>query len=159
VRCLAFFSKSIFSDVLTSKFSYFLFSNLARKRKLKLRLQIGGRLLVANHLVDQKQWAAIKSYSLHSSLTSVCAVLPIFDFAQACFEFSSSNFNLQGHILSIGGVAWWSNLVFEAKAHFWNDICWENNKVSYSWCFCKFGCNCHSCRRDSSLNCSLKCMW
>jgi hypothetical protein len=42
--------------------------------KLKVRLQIGGRLLIANHLfqsswlTDHKRGAVIKSYLLHSSL-------------------------------------------------------------------------------------------
>ncbi len=45
--------------------------------KLKLGLQIGGRLLIANHLdqslwlANQKQGAAVRSYLLHSSLAGV----------------------------------------------------------------------------------------
>ncbi len=49
--------------------------------KLKLGQQIGGRLLIANHMdqplwwVNQKYWAAVRSYLLHSFLFCRCAAL------------------------------------------------------------------------------------
>jgi hypothetical protein len=52
-------------------------------------------LVIANHLdqslTNQKQGAAVRSYSVHSSLAG----------AQLCcaFYYSSSDFNVQGHIL------------------------------------------------------------
>jgi hypothetical protein len=59
----------------TSKFSYLHFSNPTYK--LKLRPQIGGRLLITNHLkqslwlVNQKEGTAVRSYLLHCSLEGV----------------------------------------------------------------------------------------
>jgi hypothetical protein len=87
--------------------------------KLKLRLQIGGRLLIANHLdqslrlAHQKWGAAIRSYFLHSLLArpQLCCTFykpqkkmckyawpkPFSEAKLACFDFSSTNFNVQGH--------------------------------------------------------------
>ncbi len=56
----------------TSTFSYFVFYNPIIK--LKLGQQIGGKLLIANHLeqsvwwANQKHWVAVKSYFLYSVL-------------------------------------------------------------------------------------------
>ncbi len=100
---------------------YFL---LTLPTKLKLGQQTGGRLLIGNHLdkslwlVNQKQAPAVQSYSLHSSVVGVrlsCAFYQRQETVQkywgktiflswtcffwaepACFDFSSSNFNLQG---------------------------------------------------------------
>jgi hypothetical protein len=50
--------------------------------KLKLRQQIGGGLLIANHLdqslswANHKHWAAVRSYLLHSSLQVHSAAAP-----------------------------------------------------------------------------------
>jgi len=90
-------------------------------RKLNLGLQIDGRLLIANHLdqslwlANQKQGAAIKSYVLHFSLAGVGFAIPFYQpqqTVQKClvsltgmFDFSSSNFNLQGQILNTGRIA------------------------------------------------------
>ncbi len=62
---------------LTSKFSYIGITFLTSPIKLKLRLQVGWRLLIANHLdqllwlANQKQRSPVKSYLLHSSLAGV----------------------------------------------------------------------------------------
>jgi hypothetical protein len=81
---------------------------------IKLRLQMSGRLLIANHpdqslwLANQEQGAAVRSYLLHSSLTGVmlcCASCQPQHTVPNCFDFSSSNFDLQGHILSTMEVA------------------------------------------------------
>jgi hypothetical protein len=72
-RCSVFDPAKIF---LTSKFICFFFPPTP-SIQLKLEPQIGGRLLIANHLdqslwlVDEKQGAAVRSYLLHSSLASV----------------------------------------------------------------------------------------
>jgi hypothetical protein len=39
--------------------------------KLKMGLQVGGRLLIAKHLFNQKQGAAVTSFLLHFSLAGV----------------------------------------------------------------------------------------
>jgi hypothetical protein len=62
---------------------------------------------------NQKQGATIRSYLLHSSLGAVLGfILPFANMLDqkhwtklACFDLSSSNFNMQGYILSTGGVA------------------------------------------------------
>jgi len=92
--------------------------------KLKPGLQIGGRLLIAKHL-DQLLWwpirtgSRVRTYLLHSSLTGVrlcCSFTslstgcknagpkPFCSAELACFDFSSSNVNVQGYIESTGGV-------------------------------------------------------
>ncbi len=62
--------------------------------KLKLGLQIGGRLLIAKHLdqslwsANQKQGAVVRSYLLHTSLTGVrfcCAFSQIQQTMQNCW--------------------------------------------------------------------------
>jgi hypothetical protein len=109
----------------TSKFSYLLFFTTL-PIKLKLGQQIGGRLLIANHMhqllqwVTQKHGAPVKSYLLHSfqQVQSVAAPFAShgklsiilkpkpFSWAKpACFHFSSSNFIVQDHILSTTGDA------------------------------------------------------
>ncbi len=90
--------------------------------KLKLGQQIGEGLLIANHLVEslwstnQKYCAAVGSYLLHSFFcrctvllaTAICAIMPIQNPSSwtkpANFDFSSSNFTLQDHILSIAAL-------------------------------------------------------
>ncbi len=94
--------------------------------KLKLGVQIGGETTIANHK-DQSLWSAsqeqgpaVRSYLLHSSLPGVklcdafyqpqqtvqkCWAKTILLSNSTCFDFSSSGFDLQGHILSTGGVA------------------------------------------------------
>jgi hypothetical protein len=90
---------------------------------IKLRLQLSGRLLIANHLdqslwlANQKQGATVRSYLFSSSgrcyallclmpASAYCAKLLQNQSAEpSYFDFSSSNFNLQGHILSTSGVA------------------------------------------------------
>ncbi len=103
---------------LTSKFSYFTcFLSLLPKHEKWL--QINGRLLIWNQMdesdrsTNQKQGATIRSYLLHSSLGAVLGfILPFANMLDqkhwtklACFDLSSSNFNMQGYILSTGGVA------------------------------------------------------
>ncbi len=92
--------------------------------KLKLGLQIGGRLLYKPPfwLANQKQGTVVRSYLLHSFLgrceallchlpsstncteKKSCAKIILLNQTGMSFYFSSSNFNLQAHILSIGGV-------------------------------------------------------
>ncbi len=78
---------------LTSKFGYFLFPT--SPIQLKLRLQICERLLIANHL-DQSLWLANEKQET-AEAKLYCWAKP------ACFDFSSSNSNVQGHILSTAG--------------------------------------------------------
>jgi hypothetical protein len=97
----------------------YFFSISPLKLKLKLQLQMGGRLLGISKppgpiimITNQKQRTAIRSYLLHSSLPGVrfcCAFYQpqqtiqktIFCWAKPiCIHFPSSNFNLQGPILS-----------------------------------------------------------
>jgi len=87
--------------------------------KPKLGQQIGGGLLIANHLdeslwwANQKHWVPVRSYLLHSYLQVHSAAVPFtshgntqnyvepkrFSEAKlAYFEFSSSNFTVQDHI-------------------------------------------------------------
>ncbi len=94
--------------------------------KLKLGLQIGGSLLIANHLdqslwlANQKQGAAVGSYLLHSSLAGVrlcCAFYQPQQTVQKCwaktillsqtgmFWLFFIQFYLQGHMLSTAGDA------------------------------------------------------
>jgi hypothetical protein len=104
----------------TSKFSYLLFSNHSHKTK---RPQIGGRLLIPNHL-DQSLWLPKSENGIKSQIIFITPfssfALPFTSFKElyenagqksfwwdklACFEFSSSNFNLLGYILRTGVVA------------------------------------------------------
>jgi hypothetical protein len=58
----------------TSKFNYLLFVSQPQPIKLNLGEQIGGGILIANHLdqslwwADQKLWSPVRSYLLHSFL-------------------------------------------------------------------------------------------
>ncbi len=83
---------------------------------IDLGLQIGGRLLKTIHLgqstylADHQQILgfAMPLTSFAMPLTSLCKTArpkPIFWAKPACFDFSSSNFLLQSHILSTGGAA------------------------------------------------------
>jgi hypothetical protein len=90
---------------LASKFSYLLFPN--PPLKLKLALQKGWKLLIGTHL-DQSNYLANQQEVLDfavqfTSLIKLCKNVvpkPFCSAKPACFDFSSSNFNLQGHILS-----------------------------------------------------------
>jgi hypothetical protein len=94
--------------------------------KLKLGQQIGGGLLIANHMdqslwwANQKPWAAVRSYLLHSfvqrhsaaaprtshgTLRNYTEPKPISWVKPVQVEFSSSNFTVQDHILSTAGDA------------------------------------------------------
>ncbi len=94
--------------------------------KLKLGQQIGGGLLIANHLdqwvwwANQKHWATVRSYLLHSFLevNNVAAQFtsqrklsnylerkPLSEAKPACSDFSSSNFTVHDHIVSTSGDA------------------------------------------------------
>jgi len=102
---------------LTSKFSYYLFPT--SPTKLKLGLQIGGRLQLAKHSIRKREqqsdhicytllWQVLGFAVLFASLSKLCksAGSKSLCWAKlACFDFFSSNFNLPGHILSTGGVA------------------------------------------------------
>jgi len=133
--CLGFFCQCISSSAYyVTLQKYFSHASLViylywtPPKKLKLRLQIGGRLLLTNHL-DQPSWlanqtqtqgAAVRSYLLHSSLQVLGFVVPFINLSKLCkdagpkgvswpkpeyFNFwSSTNLNLQGHILSAGEV-------------------------------------------------------
>jgi hypothetical protein len=117
-------------DPAKKKFSHpslviLLFSNPAHKTELGL--QIGGRLLIANHLdqslrlPNQKQGAAVRSHLLHSSLAGVrlyCAFHQPQQTVQNCWGqnyFAEPNWHAltflhpmlicRGHILSTSGVA------------------------------------------------------
>ncbi len=74
--------------------------------KLKLGLQIRGRLLIPTH-VDQSNYLTNQQQVLgfavpRTSLSKLCQnARP----KLTCFDFSSSKSNLQVHILSTGGVA------------------------------------------------------
>jgi hypothetical protein len=114
-RCSVWDPTKIF---LTWKISYLVFCNTK-----KLGLQIGGILLIANHLdqslwlANQKQGVVVRSNLLHSSLAGahlccafsnpqhyqMCWPKPFFWDKLACFDISSSNFTVQGPILSTPG--------------------------------------------------------
>jgi hypothetical protein len=80
--------------------------------KLKLGLQIGVRVLIVFHL-DQSiyipNWQQVLGFAVPAtSLSKLCRNVgpkPFCWAKLACFNFSLSNFNLQGHILSTCGVA------------------------------------------------------
>ncbi len=98
----------------TSKFSYLLLSNPTHKIKMGTA---SGRQLIANHLhqsiwlANQKQGAAVRSYYIllwlvlgfavpFTSLSKLCKSVgpkPLCWAKLECFDFSSPNFNLQGH--------------------------------------------------------------
>jgi hypothetical protein len=92
------------TTVQKSKFWYLLFSNPTQN--LKLGLQIGLEIKIANDLANEKkQGATVRSYLLHPSLVGVNFAVPFTSLSKlwqkcwaktACFDFSSSNFNLQG---------------------------------------------------------------
>jgi hypothetical protein len=101
---------------LTSKFSYLLFQT--PPAKLKLWKQIGGRLLIPSHqsktgssteiIVITLLWWVLGFAVPFMSLSKLWEnVVPkLFCWAKpAGFDFYSSNFNLQGHILSSSGAA------------------------------------------------------
>jgi hypothetical protein len=95
---------------LTSKFSYYFFPS--SPIKLKLALQIVGRLLIATppgpiKLCSQSTAGVRLCCAFYQPQQTVqkCWVKTILLSQTACFDFSSSNFNLQGHLLSAGGVA------------------------------------------------------
>jgi hypothetical protein len=69
-------------------------------------LRIATRLDQANYLANQQQlldFAAPLPASANSA--KMLGQKTILLSKLTCFDFSSSNFNLQGHILSTGGVA------------------------------------------------------
>ncbi len=80
--------------------------------KLKLGLQIGGRLLIATHL-DQSNYLANQQqvlgfampFTTRSTEYKIAGPKPFAEPNQHAFDFSSSNFNLWGHILSTDRVA------------------------------------------------------
>jgi len=104
------------------------------QRKLKLGQPIGGGgLLIANHLDESLWWASknhwtlVRSYLLHSFLqctahspaTANCAVILSQNHFpepnRGNFDFSSSNYIVQDHILSTAGDAlkvWFFNMSF-----------------------------------------------
>jgi hypothetical protein len=110
---------------LTSKFSYLLFCNPTHKTENGTA--IWWELLIANHLdqslwlANQKQGSPVKSYLLHSSVAGAQWALDCYKYQQidqmcrtkkpfswaklANVHFSSSNFNVQCHILSTDGDA------------------------------------------------------
>jgi hypothetical protein len=87
--------------------------------KLKLGLQIGGRLLIATHLYQSNYLANQQQVlGLDEHLTSFSKLCKNARPKPACFDFSSSNINLQGHIPSTGGVAlksWKNNPMFSTN--------------------------------------------
>jgi hypothetical protein len=106
----------------TSKFSYLLFCNPIHKTETGTA-KIGGestnnKTTWTNHYdsLNQRHWAAVRSYSLHSfqqvqnrtpftshskQTVQLCWAKTIFTWAKpACFDFSSSNFTVQDHILN-----------------------------------------------------------
>jgi hypothetical protein len=110
---------------LTSKFnSYLLFSNPAHKTELGLRT--GGRLLIVTYL-DQSKYVAnqqqVSSFAVPS--TSLCIMCknagptPFCWAQEAHFDFSSSNFLLQGTILSAGACAVLLNLPHKCNTTRW----------------------------------------
>jgi hypothetical protein len=103
-----------------------MYSSATPPIKPKLGPQIGGGLLKPNHLdeslwwANQKHWAAVRSYLLHSFLQVHSVAAPFishgnthnyvehkpFSWAKlAYFGFSSSNFTVQDHIQSTAGDA------------------------------------------------------
>ncbi len=95
----------------TSKFSYFLFYNPIVK--LKLGQQIGGELLIANHLDQSLWWGQSETLSsspiiiptlFSASAQCFCAfhqplqILQLCWAKPACFDCSWSNFTAQAHI-------------------------------------------------------------
>jgi hypothetical protein len=99
----------------TSKFSYLLFCNRTHKSETGIANHLHQSLWWAN----QKHWAPVRSYLLHSFLHLLLCLVPAtaiklcnyadpkpFSWAKpAYFKFSSYNFTLQDHILSTAGDA------------------------------------------------------
>ncbi len=92
---------------------------------LKPGLQLGGRLLIATHLyrstylANQQQVLGLDVHlTSFSKLCKNARPKPFCCAKPACFDFSSSNFNLQGHIPSTGKVAlksWKNNPMFSTN--------------------------------------------
>ncbi len=107
---------------------------------MKLGQHIGGGLLIANHLdqslwwANQKYWAVVRSYLLHSFLQMHSVAVPFSHFKLCNYtepiplcwaepvycDFSSSNCTVQLHILSTAGDALIPKF---SKKHF---LYWEN---------------------------------
>jgi hypothetical protein len=102
--------------------------------KPKRRLQIGGRLLILTHMdqsfwsVNQKQGGRVISYlwhfavlcTSHSKMCKYADPKPFFPGKPACFDFSSSNFNLHSH-------TYWALLKLLLKNCYW--FSWQINYV------------------------------
>jgi hypothetical protein len=121
-RCSVYDPAKIF---FTSKFSHVLFCNPTHKTEAGAANRWGGRLIV-NHMdeslwwANQKHWAAVRSYLLHSFVqvhtvllslllsheeryTQMCGPETIFLSQTGICWISSSNFTMQDHILSTAG--------------------------------------------------------
>jgi hypothetical protein len=109
---------------ISHKSSYFFLSLQLHPTKLKLGLQIGGRLLIANPLdqslwlTNQKQGGEIRCYALlcllppaSENYAKVLSPKPFCWAKLAWFDFSSSTFHLQGHIFCTSGVALRANVL------------------------------------------------
>ncbi len=99
--------------------------------KLKLGQQIGGGLLIANHLdrslswANNKHWAPVRWYLLHSSLQVHSAAAPLMlshnNFPEPIWPAyrgsSSSNFTVQDRIASTTGDALMQMIPYGTTAH------------------------------------------
>jgi len=133
----------------TSKFSYLLFCNPTYKTETGTANRWGWTT-IANHKVEslwwtnQKHWAAVRSYLLHSfvQLHSIGWLVgspftghgKAYNYAEqkpfswskpACFDFSSSNFTVQGDILSTPGDA-----LTQLHIHFQNNFDYFSRKAT-----------------------------
>jgi hypothetical protein len=107
--------------------------------KLKLGLQIGCRVLIANHLdqslwlANQKQGAAVRSYLLHCSLAGVrlcCAFYQPQQTVQKCWAktiMTCLHPILQCHILSTSGVALLNPALYHESVMAWMDLTWDSH--------------------------------
>jgi hypothetical protein len=92
----------------------------------------------SNYVANQQQVLgfAVPFTSL-SKLCQIAGLKPFFWTKPSCFDFSSSNFNLQGHIMCTGGVALRGGWVLRTKCPptSYNQLCeihfWTLNKIHF----------------------------
>jgi len=120
--------------------------------KLKPGEQIGGGLLIANHLdqslccTNQKHWVAVKLLLLHffcrcklllrllpatGNLQHYTVTKPFSWAKPTCVRCSSSNFTVQSHILSTAGDAHTS---FEVSENLVHHCWWMGNEWIFFYC-------------------------
>jgi hypothetical protein len=129
--------------------------------KLKLGQQIGGGLLIANHMnqslrwASQKESAGVRSYLIHSFLHVNTLAAPCTSHLKLCnnaepkpyswtkpahFDFSASNFTVQDHILSIAGdglrTSKFNETLVATYEKFLGQDFSQHNMSSRRWCLC-----------------------